>query len=88
MLPANNISGFKGVGFHDGRSNQYEVLLSWAGRQLSLGYFHTPEAAALAYARFHGSGAGAQAQVVAELQAKGAAAKAAMASKAAKREAL
>lgn len=54
---SNNLSGFKGVSFHKGRS-KYFARIGLYGKQHFLGYFNTPESAHEAYClaakRLHG----------------------------------
>ena len=44
-------SGYRGVVFNSGKPKPYHAKLSRGGKQLNLGYFATPEEAALAHAR-------------------------------------
>ena len=44
-------TGYKGVGFIDGRSKPYQVQVRRRSKKVVLGYFATAEEAALAYAR-------------------------------------
>jgi len=45
----NNSTGFKGVHKHIGKPKPYEASIGVDNRKVSLGYFYTPEEAALAY---------------------------------------
>ena len=51
LLTADSTSGYKGVSFESKKAKPYKVKVHRGGKQVSLGYYATAEAAALCYAR-------------------------------------
>ena len=53
LLTADSSSGYKGVSFESKKAKPYKVKVHRGGKQVSLGYYATAEAAALCYARMN-----------------------------------
>ena len=63
LLKSDNATGFKGVCFKSGKSKPYQAKVKRGGMQVHLGYYATPEEAALSIARTPESQAAAAARV-------------------------